>query len=300
MSHELRTPLNAIIGYSEMLQEQADDIGEPALIPDLKKIHSAGKHLQGLIDDILDLSKIEAGKMELFVELFEVSRVVNDVMTTIEPLVEKNGNTLQVDCPSDVGCMRADITKVRQVLFNLLSNACKFTRNGKISLDVSRAAVGRRRLAPLPRARHRNRNDPGAGRKLFQEFTQADTSTTRKYGGTGLGLAISRRFCRMMGGNIVVESILGQGSTFVVQLPAVIEHAAERTAPIRRSPTRTVGQPRTPSGNTVLVIDDDPVVHDLMMRLLTKEGFQSPPPSMPRKACGSPTRCVLLPSRSTS
>ncbi|MET0213688.1 MAG: response regulator [Vicinamibacterales bacterium] len=273
MSHELRTPLNAIIGYSEMLQEQATEVGQPELVPDLKKIHSAGKHLQGLIDDILDLSKIEAGKMEVFVESFEVSNIVDDVVATIEPLVEKAGNTLHVTCPDDVGIMRADMTKVRQVLFNLLSNACKFTQNGRVSLDVERQHFATGEWI------HFRVRDTGIGMtpeqigKLFQEFTQADTSTTRKYGGTGLGLAISRRFARIMGGDIVVESTPGEGSTFVAQFPAVIEQAASDNGD-HAPPPKAAGPPRTVAANTILVIDDDPVVHDLMRRLMAKEGFE--------------------------
>ena len=273
MSHELRTPLNAVIGYSEMLQEQAVDDGRPELIPDLKKIHSAGKHLQGLIDDILDLSKIEAGKMEVFVESFEVSDVVDEVVSTIEPLVEKAGNSLQVTCPDDIGAIRADMTKVRQVLFNLLSNACKFTQNGTVSLHVER------QYTPAGEWLYFRVHDTGIGMsheqvdKLFQEFTQADTSTTRKYGGTGLGLAISRRFARMMGGDILVESTLGRGSTFVVQLPAAVDQSD--AADDGRTMVLDVSDgTRTLASDTILVIDDDPVVHDLMTRLLAKEGFQ--------------------------
>ena len=273
MSHELRTPLNAIIGYSEMLQEQAADDGRPELIPDLKKIHSAGKHLQGLIDDILDLSKIEAGKMEVFVESFDVSDVVDEVVSTIEPLVENGGNSLQVTCPDDAGVMRADMTKVRQVLFNLLSNACKFTQNGTVSLQVERQHTETGEWLYF-RVRDTGIGmSPGQMGKLFQEFTQADTSTTRKYGGTGLGLAISRRFARMMGGDILVESALGKGSMFVVQLPAAVEQAAAENPPATPVPDMA-DPPRPVASNTILVIDDDPVVHDLMKRLLAKEGFQ--------------------------
>ena len=214
MSHELRTPLNAIIGYSEMLQEQALDSGQNESIPDLQKIHSAGRHLQSLIDDILDLSKIEAGKVELFLETFDVGDVVRDVLTTIEPLVEKNGNTLQAHYPPDLGVIRADMTRLRQILFNLLSNACKFTERGSIRLDAFRSVTDGTEWI------HFRVSDTGIGmtpeqiNRLFQEFTQVDASTTRKYGGTGLGLAISRRFSEMMGGQISVESALGGGSTF--------------------------------------------------------------------------------------
>jgi signal transduction histidine kinase/DNA-binding response OmpR family regulator len=268
MSHELRTPLNAIIGYSEMLQEQAQDMNHPEAIPDLRRIHSAGKHLQSLIDDILDLSKIEAGKMELFIETFDVQSMVRDVVTTIHPLVEKNRNTLEVTYADELGPMRADLTKVRQILFNLLSNASKFTQQGRITLAVTR------RDAWV----HFRVTDTGIGmsteqmEKLFQDFTQVDASTTRKYGGTGLGLAISRRFCRMMGGEIVAQSSLGAGATFECQLPAIVV-----SAPVDPVPAADVGVPdRAADGSRrpVLVIDDDPIVHDLLTRLLVKEGLQ--------------------------
>jgi signal transduction histidine kinase/DNA-binding response OmpR family regulator/transcriptional regulator with GAF, ATPase, and Fis domain len=270
MSHELRTPLNAIIGYSEMLQEEAEDIGQEGFLPDLKNIHAAGKHLLGLINDILDLSKIEAGKMELFLESFEIPGLVRDVVATIQPLVEKNGNTLQVDCSESLGTMHADLTKVRQALFNLLSNACKFTKQGTITLEVTQAA---RNGNPSICFRVR---DTGIGMtpeqmgKLFQAFSQADASTTREFGGTGLGLAISRKFCQMMGGDISVESVYGEGSTFTIQLPAEVtgEKAAE-VPELQKPPARAVPT----DAPTVLVIDDDPTVRDLMQRMLSKEGL---------------------------
>ena len=221
MSHELRTPLNAIIGYGEMLLEEAEDLGQPGFIPDLQKIHAAAKHLLALINDILDLSKIEAGKMDLYYETFAVPPMIQDVVATIAPLVKKNVNALKVHCADDLGSMRADLTKVRQTLFNLLSNACKFTEHGTITLEVTReTGDGGGWVAFRVR-------DSGIGmtpeqmEKLFQEFSQADASTTRKYGGTGLGLAISRKFCRLMGGDITVESALGEGSTFTITLPAM-------------------------------------------------------------------------------
>jgi signal transduction histidine kinase len=221
MSHELRTPLNAIIGYGEMLLEEAEDLGQAGFIPDLQKIHAAAKHLLALINDILDLSKIEAGKMELYYETFDVAPMIQDVVATITPLVKKNANALEVRCAENLGAMRADLTKVRQTLFNLLSNACKFTEHGTITLEVARDAMDGGGWVTF-RVR-----DTGIGmtpeqmEKLFQEFSQADASTTRKYGGTGLGLAISRRFCQLMGGDITVESALGQGSTFTITLPAM-------------------------------------------------------------------------------
>ena len=221
MSHELRTPLNAIIGYGEMLLEEAEDLGQAGFIPDLQKIHAAAKHLLALINDILDLSKIEAGKMDLYYETFIVAPMIQDVVATITPLVKKNANALKVHCADDLGTMRADLTKVRQTLFNLLSNACKFTEHGTITLEVTCETVDGGGWVTF-RVR-----DTGIGmtpeqmEKLFQEFSQADASTTRKYGGTGLGLAISRKFCRLMGGDITVESARGQGSTFTITLPAM-------------------------------------------------------------------------------
>jgi signal transduction histidine kinase len=251
MSHELRTPLNAIIGYSEMLQEEAEDSGEEAYLPDLQKINVAGRHLLGLINDILDLSKIEAGRMDLDLETFEIGQLVRDVASIVRPLVEKNANELVVSCSDDLGTMTADQTKLRQTLFNLLSNAAKFTEHGTISLTVRREAPtpdpsplrgrgeqhGAPGLAPpLPLAGEGAGGwgvtfavaDTGIGMteeqlgRLFEAFSQAEASTRSKYGGTGLGLAISRHFCRLMGGDLTVESVYGQGSTFTVRLPAVV------------------------------------------------------------------------------
>jgi PAS domain S-box-containing protein len=223
MSHELRTPLNAVLGYSEMLQEMAEDVGQLDFVPDLQKIYSAGRHLLTLINDVLDLSKIEAGKMELVLERFDVRNLVDEVATTIRPLVDKNSNRLDVSCTDDVGEMDSDLTRIRQILLNLLSNASKFTDNGSLTLDVRREADGESDAVIFSVA------DSGIGMtdeqiaKLFQAFSQAEASTSRKYGGTGLGLAISRRFCQMMGGDISVESEAGAGSTFTVRLPAKID-----------------------------------------------------------------------------
>jgi signal transduction histidine kinase len=219
MSHELRTPLNAIIGYSEMLQEEAEEIGEEAFIPDLQKVNAAGNHLLGLINDILDLSKIEAGRMDLFVETFEVGRMVQDVEAIVQPLMEKNSNSLVVAYPDDAGTMQADQSKVRQRLFNLLSNAAKFTDHGTISLTVQRDGDDWLTFAV---------SDTGIGMteeqlgRLFAAFSQAEASTGSKYGGAGLGLAISRHFCRMMSGDLTVESAYGRGSTFTIRLPTVV------------------------------------------------------------------------------
>ena len=271
MSHELRTPLNAIIGYSEMLQEEAEDSGQNGLIPDLAKIQTAGRHLLELINSILDLSKIEAGKMTLYLETFNIPRMIGDVSVLIQPLAVQNNNTLRLNCDPDLGDMHADVTKVRQALFNLLSNACKFTRNGTIWLDVARE-----------RAPEGDSDDwltfsvkdtgigmsPEQMERLFQPFTQADVSTTRQYGGTGLGLTITRRFCLMLGGDVSVESAPGEGTTFSIRLPARVRPAKAGAEP---QPVMAI---RPLSGGTrLLVIDDDAAVRDLMQRYLRKEGF---------------------------
>ncbi|MGV0027062.1 ATP-binding protein [Phormidesmis priestleyi] len=233
MSHELRTPMNAIIGYSEMLQEEAIDLQQTHFLPDLQKIYAAGKHLLALINDILDLSKIEAGKTELFLESFDVAQLIEEVAYTLEPLITQNHNQLILHCPETIGCLNADPTKVRQVLFNLLSNAAKFTENGTITITVEQTSETLSSQFNPPHSSlltpHSSLlfriSDTGIGMTphqsaaLFDPFTQADTSTTRRYGGTGLGLAISRHFVRMMGGDILVESELDQGSTFIVSLP---------------------------------------------------------------------------------
>jgi len=276
MSHELRTPLNAIIGYSEMLQELAEEQAQTEYIPDLQKIYSAGKHLLSVISDILDLSKIEAGKMELFLECFDVSTMVEEVATTVEALAAKNDNRLEVECLGQLGSVRADTTRVRQVLLNLLSNACKFTKKGTVRLKVSRNSEVEREWI------HFCISDTGIGMtpeqvtKLFREFTQADFSTTRKYGGTGLGLAISGRFCQMMGGEILVESTLGKGSSFTFRLPADVAAAPAQGIVDENEPALSVETPRlTPgSSNTLLVIDDDPAVQNLLSRFLSRQGFE--------------------------
>ena len=232
MSHELRTPLSAIIGYAELLQEEAVELGQEWMLCDLENLLASGKHLLGLINEILDLSKIEAGRMELYLETFDVPSLVREVAATVQPLVEKKGNWLEVSCVADLEPMRADLTKVRQTLFNLLGNASKFTECGRIGLEVSRG--------PGPDGAGEwvtfQVVDAGIGMtpeqvgKLFQAFTQADASTSRKYGGTGLGLVISRKFCQMMGGDITVESEPGRGSTFIVRLPAQVAEPRARGA----------------------------------------------------------------------
>jgi PAS domain S-box-containing protein len=266
MSHELRTPLNAVIMYSELLQEEAEEAGVKEFIPDLEKIRAGGQHLLALVNGVLDLSKIEAGKMDLNLETFKIADMVNEVVDTVQPLVQKKDNHLEVRCPADPGAMNSDLTKVRQILFNLLSNACKFTEKGRITLEVSR-----QRENDVDEILFRVA-DTGIGMtaehqaKLFHPFSQADASTMRRYGGTGLGLAITKRFCEMMGGDITVASEPGNGSTFMVRLPLQVRSTAGQPA----------AQPGPATSNTqiatVLVIDDDPAVRDLMSRFLKAEG----------------------------
>jgi PAS domain S-box-containing protein len=267
MSHELRTPLNAIIGYSEMLAEEAEDLGENDFRADLEKIRSAGKHLLALINDVLDLSKIEAGAMRLYIESFDLRTTIQGVVATLEPLVAERGNTLTVNVVEGAETMRADVTKLRQTLLNLLSNATKFTENGRITLDVEPIEhVGR----PFYRF---SITDTGIGMsaeqvaRLFRPFMQADASTTRRYGGTGLGLAISQRFCEMMGGRIDVESAEGSGSTFRVLLPQVVEEERHGTSEVPFLIDDGASHPR------ILVIDDDSSVQDIVRRALLRSGF---------------------------
>ena len=270
MSHELRTPMNAILGYSEMLMEDAEDQGQEDFIPDLQKIHTAGKHLLGLINEILDLSKIEAGKMDLYLESFDVAGMINDVASTLKPLVDKNANTLQVHLAPDLGSMHADLTKVRQSLFNLLSNASKFTEKGTITLDAEPVFKDGARWIAFRVA------DTGIGMtpeqidKLFQPFVQADASTSRKYGGTGLGMTITQLFVKMMGGEMSVASEPGAGTTFTVLLPTEV-----KVPPPAEVPQPEAAEPTfLPGLNTVLVIEDDPGARDLLTRFLTKEGYR--------------------------
>jgi signal transduction histidine kinase/CheY-like chemotaxis protein len=268
MSHELRTPLNAIIGITEMLKDDAEDEGQEHLIEPLERIHRAGKHLLHLINEILDLSKIEAGRLELSLEDVELVPLLEEVARTAEPLAARNGNRLEVRLARGLGRTRADPMRLRQVVLNLLSNACKFAERGEVVLAARResGAEGEWFIASVA--------DTGIGMtpeqtgRLFQEFMQADASTTRKYGGTGLGLAISRKLCRLMGGDIEVESAPGKGSRFTIRLPAraVAPAAAERASPAARTGTG--------AGHRVLVIDDEETVRDLMRRFLAREGFE--------------------------
>ncbi|HEV8659589.1 MAG TPA: response regulator [Thermoanaerobaculia bacterium] len=284
MSHELRTPLNAILGFSEMLQEEAVERNLQDFNGDLQKISTAGKHLLGLINDILDLSKIEAGKMELHLETFDVCSLIAEVASTIEMQVAKNGNTLEITCiPPNIGVMRADLSKVRQGLFNLVSNAAKFTHGGKIKVEAERQIMDGSDWIMF------RVSDTGIGLsseqivRLFQSFTQADTSTTRKFGGTGLGLALTRRFCQMMSGDVTVHSVLGEGSIFTIKLPATVSELAGESAvsiedgreasPVALDVVPNDAEPLPAVRTCVLVIDDDPVQRDLMQRYLRKEGF---------------------------
>lgn len=275
MSHELRTPLNAIIGYSEMLVEEAQDCGYKEIAPDLEKIRSAGKHLLSLINDILDISKIEAGRMDLYIERFDIAQLVADVQNTISPIVVQNRNTLHVNLAPDLGNMSADLTKVRQSLLNLLSNAAKFTQHGQIVLEVYRQVSVR---PPQSFIIFRIR-DTGIGmtsnqlNNVFKAFDQADASTTRQYGGTGLGLAITRHFCHMMGGEIEVESELGVGSTFSIRLPARVRPFPKTGTLSLSKPPETAPPSPAALSNTVLVIDDDPAVLDLIARRFKKDGL---------------------------
>jgi len=261
MSHELRTPLNAIIGYSELITEEAEDLGEESLGKDAGKIRSAGKHLLGLINDILDLSKIEAGKVELFVEDVPLPKVLEDAVGTLTPLARERGNRIVFDNQLDVDVVKADTTRLKQILYNLLSNANKFTEDGTITVEAKRDPDHEEAFLVSV-------SDTGIGMteeqraRLFKPFVQADASTTRKYGGTGLGLTISQRFCEMMGGNITVRSTPGEGSTFTVRLPLV---AGSQIG--TNSPAPGMG------GRRVLLIDDDPAIHDLLLRTLEPAGF---------------------------
>jgi PAS domain S-box-containing protein len=270
MSHELRTPLNAIIGYSEMLQEDAHDLSQESFIPDLAKINSAGKHLLALINDVLDLSKIEAGKMELFIEMFDIGAMLDDVATTIRPMVVKNRNELVLEHGLSLGEMTTDLVKVRQMLLNLLSNACKFTEDGAITLRAERRANDHGDDIVFHVADSGIGMTPEQMTRLFESFSQAESSTARRYGGTGLGLAITRRFAEMMGGDVSVTSEAGKGSSFTIVVPARVELA--KHAPSQPAGTGAALQGDGSAG-TVLVIDDDPDARRLLRRLLATAGF---------------------------
>lgn len=288
MSHELRTPLNAIIGYSEMLYEEAGDTGNAELAGDLVRIVSSGRHLLSLINDVLDLSKIEAGKMQLFLGDYGLRQLVDDVVVNVDPLITANGNVLSVECEDD-GSIYADIAKLKQALINLMGNAAKFTHQGRITLSVQRTSdLGVEWV--LFRV-----SDTGIGisdeqqKILFKAFTQADESTTREYGGTGLGLTISRSVCRLMGGEISIDSQVGEGSEFTIKIPARVQEtprvanvlgqqpgvsridpAARRSLDSRESEKTDERRTKT---SVILVVDDDPAAADILERSLGGDGF---------------------------
>ncbi|MGB7659317.1 MAG: response regulator, partial [Pseudolabrys sp.] len=264
MSHELRTPLNAIIGYSEILQEDAVYKGDKAAIDDIQKIEGAGRHLLGLINNILDLSKIEAGKMDVFIEPIDIQAMVTEVLSIVRPLADKSENVVEVVCPADIGSFRSDQTKVKQCLLNLMSNANKFTDKGTLTLAVAHEGGSQVCFRV---------SDTGIGMtqeqlgRLFEAFSQADASTTKRFGGTGLGLAITKRFCTMLGGDVTVESTPGKGTTFIIRLPDQGVAATTVEAP---APPAAAADGRT----TVLVVDDDPSVRGLLAKTLEKEGYR--------------------------
>ncbi len=261
MSHELRTPLSAVIGYSEMIQEEMEETGEEHLLGDVKKIQSNARHLLSLINDVLDLSKIEADRMTTFAEDFDLEALVRDVGSTVESLVVQKNNTLVIDVQGALGTMHSDQVKLRQCLFNLVSNAAKFTESGRIVLRAARDGADVTLAV----------SDSGIGmtqeqlERLFERFSQADASTTRRFGGTGLGLAITRAFCRLLGGDVTVTSVEGSGSTFTIRLPIELPNQA----PMEDEAAET-GQPQR---HSVLVIDDDAAQRDLLTRFLEREGF---------------------------
>jgi signal transduction histidine kinase/CheY-like chemotaxis protein/HAMP domain-containing protein len=265
MSHELRTPLNAIIGYSEMLIEEATELSENAFVADLAKIQTAGKHLLGLINDILDFSKIEAGKMEVLIETVDVAGLLAEVQSTIAPLVAKNNNRLNVEAGPGLGTIQSDQTKFRQNLFNLLSNASKFSKDGLITLGAERFTRADREWIQFSVADNGIGMTPEQKKRLFQAFTQADAATTRTYGGTGLGLAITRHFCRLLGGDVSVESEFGKGSTFTMTLPVALGQGGSEEASAEMAAERAHG--------TILVIDDERPARELIGNALVAEGY---------------------------
>lgn len=301
MSHELRTPLNAVLGYSEILLEDAELDGRGEEIADLQKISAAGKHLLAMVNDILDISKIEAGKTELYLEDIDLDALIDEVESTGRPLAVKNTNAFSIKRSGELGTIHVDATKLRQAVFNLLSNAAKFTQNGEITLDVRRYETNSGDEIQI------SVTDTGVGisdeaqAALFSAFTQANASITAKFGGTGLGLALSKNLCRLMGGDITVKSTLGEGSCFTITLPAKVKPVSEAQEADEAATAATdeddndalvadaadelkkfqqanagmsgvqptAGSPR----RTVLVIDDDRSFLELTERLLNKEGY---------------------------
>jgi CheY-like chemotaxis protein len=275
MSHELRTPLNAVIGLTEMMVEHSARFGTEKALEPLRRVLRAGRHLLTLINDILDLSKIEAGKLELNVESVPIAPMIEEVAGTGRPLAEQNGNKLVVECPADVGALQADPVRLRQTLLNLLSNACKFTKQGEVRLSVTRVKEDGKPWFEF------NVVDSGIGMspeqmtKLFQDFSQADATTSRQFGGTGLGLAITRRLCRMMGGDVTVTSELGKGSTFTIRLPAEgAEIGAAATRPAMPAKAAVALPPKGANGKTIMVVDDDATARELISRYLLEAGFE--------------------------
>ena len=277
MSHELRTPLNAVIGITEMLLEDVAETKQENFVEPLQRIERAGKHLLHLINEVLDLSKIEAGKLEFHYEDVNIRSAIHDAIGAVQPLAAKNGNRLIVNCTEGLNTIRADATRLRQIILNLLSNACKFTEKGTVTLEAAHEArngVNGLRLRVADTGIGMSAEQLG---RLFQEFTQADSSTTRKYGGTGLGLAITDRLCRMMGGTIEVKSESKVGTTFTAWLPTATKGAPVEETSKTMAQTRPAMPPDAPrlsaTPNRILVVDDDPTVRDLMRRFLSREGF---------------------------
>jgi adenylate cyclase len=268
MSHELRTPLNAIIGLTEMMVTNAARFETQKATEPLARVHRAGKHLLDLINQVLDLSKIEAGKLDLNLETVKIPPLIDEVIGTARGLAEQNKNRLIVECPHDITPLFTDPLRLRQILLNLLSNACKFTKGGEVSLRVTPVSIEGRKWVDFAVADTGIGMTPEQLNKLFEEFVQADQTTSRKYGGTGLGLAITRKLCRMMGGDALVTSEIGKGSTFVARLPAGPATPAAATD----QPASGLSEP-LPSGDCVLVIDDDPTARELIANHLRGEGF---------------------------
>jgi len=277
ISHELRTPMNAILGYSELLMEEAEDTGQDYFIPDLKKINQAGAHLLSLINDVLDLSKIESGKMEALTVRMSVDVLIDKVASTAQPLMQSNNNHFKIERGEQLGDVYQDVTKLRQAMLNLLSNAAKFTHEGHVSLRVERSNIDDTDWLTFAV------QDTGIGiaadklEQVFEEFSQADNSTTRDYGGTGLGLTISRRFCKMMGGDLSVRSSAGDGSTFTMRVPALLP-GTDTEITTKAEPVKTDAELEalrvSGAGRTVLVIDDAPEARDIVERFLRKDGFE--------------------------
>jgi PAS domain S-box-containing protein len=272
MSHELRTPLSAVIGYSEMLQEEMEDAGQADLLPDVRKIEANARHLLGLINDVLDLSKIEAERMETYVEDFAVEAMIRDVASTVEALVARKGNSLALDLDEDLGEARTDVTKLRQCLINLLSNAAKFTEGGQVTLSAARVERDGAKWLTFAVSDTGIGMSPEQQARLFERFTQADASTTRKFGGTGLGLSITRAFAGMLGGEIEVASEPGRGTTFTVSVPARILGTNDEMPPADGEAVPTAID--AAGGGGVLVVDDDPSTRELLARFLERDGFR--------------------------